>query len=120
MKAHQESDSRGFSFLVFCGSLVEASIMLSPWNPEMATKATATWLFPIFLMKSLTSFWISSNLAWLVDGHNELLETEGVGEESVLSGLAVLGDTSLELSGTGGTSHLLKECFHKTTCKSIN
>ena len=33
----------------------------------------------------------------LVDGHNELLDPKGVGEEGVLSGLAVLGDASLEL-----------------------
>lgn len=38
----------------------------------------------------------------LVDGDDELLDTEGVGEESVLTGLAVLGDTSLKLTSTGG------------------
>jgi len=38
----------------------------------------------------------------LVDGDDELLDTEGEGEEGVLSGLTVLGDTSLELSDTGG------------------
>lgn len=38
----------------------------------------------------------------LVDGNNELLDTEGVGEQSVLTGLAILGDTSLELTSTGG------------------
>lgn len=38
----------------------------------------------------------------LVDGDDELLHTEGVGEESVLTGLAILGDTSLELTSTGG------------------
>merc|ERR1719245_2351005 len=38
----------------------------------------------------------------LVDGNNELLDTQGVGEQGVLSGLAILGDTSLELSSTGG------------------
>merc|ERR1719515_291324 len=38
----------------------------------------------------------------LVDSDDELLDTEGVGEESVLSGLAVLGDTSFELTNTGG------------------
>lgn len=37
----------------------------------------------------------------LVDGNNELLDTQGVGEQSVLTGLAVLGDTSLELTSTG-------------------
>jgi len=38
----------------------------------------------------------------LVDGNDELLDSEGVGEESVLTGLSVLGNTGLELSGTGG------------------
>merc|ERR1712088_1028148 len=38
----------------------------------------------------------------LVTGDDELLDTEGVGEESVLPGLAVLGDTGLELTDTGG------------------
>ena len=38
----------------------------------------------------------------LVNGDDELLDTEGVGEESVLTGLAILGDTSLELTSTSG------------------
>merc|ERR1712110_522262 len=38
----------------------------------------------------------------LVASNDELLDTEGVGEEGVLPGLAVLGDTSLELTSTGG------------------
>ena len=38
----------------------------------------------------------------LVDGNDELLDTEGVGEQSVLTGLAILGDTSLELTSAGG------------------
>ena len=37
-----------------------------------------------------------------VNGDDELLDTESVGEESVLTGLAILGDTSLELTSTGG------------------
>lgn len=37
----------------------------------------------------------------LVDGDNELLDTEGEGEQSVLASLAILGDTSLELTSTG-------------------
>merc|ERR1719442_19359 len=45
--------------------LSEALIMLSPCHPEMGTKGTATGLYPTFLMKPATSFWISSNLAWL-------------------------------------------------------
>merc|ERR1719198_571162 len=38
----------------------------------------------------------------LVDGDDQLLDAEGVGEQGVLSGLAVLGDTSLELASSGG------------------
>lgn len=38
----------------------------------------------------------------LVDGDDELLDTQGVGEQSVLTSLAILGDTSLELTSTGG------------------
>ena len=38
----------------------------------------------------------------LVDGDDELLDTESVGEQSVLTSLAILGDTSLELTSTGG------------------
>jgi hypothetical protein len=38
----------------------------------------------------------------LVDGDNELSDTEGVGEQSVLTSLAILGDTSLELTSAGG------------------
>merc|ERR1719197_423610 len=38
----------------------------------------------------------------LVDGDDQLLDTEGVGEQGVLSGLSVLGDTSLELASSGG------------------
>jgi hypothetical protein len=34
----------------------------------------------------------------LVDADDHLLDTEGVGQESVLSGLAVLGDTGFELT----------------------
>ena len=38
----------------------------------------------------------------LVDGDDELPDTEGEGEEGVLASLAVLRDTSLELTGTTG------------------
>merc|ERR1719309_233724 len=38
----------------------------------------------------------------LVDGDDELLDTKGVGEQGVLPGLPVLGDTSLELSSSRG------------------
>jgi hypothetical protein len=51
-----------------------------------------------FLESSLRVWWFSR--VHLVDSDNQLLHTQGVGQESVLSGLTVLGDTSLELSGT--------------------
>ena len=38
----------------------------------------------------------------LVDGDDELLDTERVGEQGVLTSLAILGDTSLELTSTSG------------------
>merc|ERR1719445_1863448 len=45
--------------------------MLSPCQPEMGTKGTATGLYPTFLMKPETSFLISSNLASLYGGSVE-------------------------------------------------
>jgi len=38
----------------------------------------------------------------LVKGNDELADTEGESKQSVLTGLAILGDTSLELTSTGG------------------
>ena len=38
----------------------------------------------------------------LVQSDDELADTEGEGKQSVLTGLAILGDTSLELTSTGG------------------
>lgn len=38
----------------------------------------------------------------LVDGDDELLHTQSVGEESVLTSLAILGDAGLELTSTSG------------------
>ena len=65
----------------------------------------------------------------LVDGDDELPDTEGEGEESVLASLTILGDTGLELTSTtgddedgavslGGTSdHVLDEV---TVTGSVN
>jgi hypothetical protein len=38
----------------------------------------------------------------LVDGDDELPDTQGVGKKSVLASLAILGDASFELTNTGG------------------
>ena len=40
----------------------------------------------------------------LVDGDDELLDTKGVSEQGVLTGLAILGDTGLELTSTSGNN----------------
>jgi len=40
----------------------------------------------------------------LVDGDDQLLDTEGESEKSVLTGLTILGDTSLELTSTTGNN----------------
>jgi len=37
----------------------------------------------------------------LIDGNDELLDTEGVGEQSVFTSLTILGNTGLELTGAG-------------------
>ena len=101
--------------------------MLSPCQPEMGTNATVLGLYPTFLIKLEVSLMISLKRdsdhyvrfvcqslfarhqtqthvggVHLVDGDDELSDTEGESEQSVLTGLAILGDTSLELTGTTG------------------
>ena len=65
----------------------------------------------------------------LVDGNDELTHTESEGEESVLAGLAIFRDTSLELTSTSGndedsTISLRSTCDHVldevTVSRSIN
>lgn len=53
-----------------------------------------------FLVTSLRVLGLSA--VHLVDGNDHLLHTEGEGEKGVLTGLAVGGDTSLELTDTSG------------------
>merc|ERR1719333_1156627 len=52
------------------------------------------------LKPGLAVWWLSG--VHLVTSNDKLLDTQGVGKESVLSGLTVLGDTSLELSSSRG------------------
>ena len=91
----------------------------------MGTKATLFGLYPTFLMKVEVSLTISpkrSSLHWrdgqtlcysvrkksetdlgrvhLIDSNDELSDTKGKGEESVLASLTVLGDTSFEFTCT--------------------
>merc|ERR1719181_1705155 len=51
------------------------------------------------LVAALIVWW--GGVVHLVHGHAHLLHAEGVGEQSVLTGLAILGDTSLELTSGG-------------------
>ena len=41
----------------------------------------------------------------LVDGNNKLLDTQSVSQESVLTSLTILGDTSLELAYTSSNDN---------------
>jgi len=52
------------------------------------------------LVSVLGVLWLG--VVHLVDTNDQLFDTKGEGEESVFSGLAVLGNTSLELTNTGG------------------
>jgi hypothetical protein len=83
--------------------------MLSPWKPEMGTKATVLGVVADLLdeVGRLLDDLGETSLGplggvHLVDGNDELLDTQGVGKQSVLTSLAILGDTSLELTSTGG------------------
>merc|ERR1719477_542186 len=76
----------------------------------MGTKATAAGLSDLLdearhllldLLEPSLGVWGLGGVH-LVDGDDQLLDTEGVGEQGVLPGLSVLGDTSLELTGSGG------------------
>jgi len=65
----------------------------------------------------------------LVDGNNELLDTKGVGKQSVLTSLTIFGNTGLEFTSTssddengaiglrGASNHVLDEV---TMTRSIN
>jgi hypothetical protein len=54
------------------------------------------------LLDLLETSLVIENSVHLVDGNDHLLNSEGVGEQGVLAGLALLGDGGLELSGSGG------------------
>lgn len=48
----------------------------------------------------IESVFFPSDGVHLVDGDNDLSHTEGIGEKGVFTGLAILGDTSLEFTST--------------------
>ena len=54
------------------------------------------------ILVARTSGYANLGSVHLVDGDDELPDTEGEGKEGVLASLAVLGDTGLELTSTGG------------------
>ena len=51
-------------------------------------------------MRVLPVWWFSG--IHLVDTNDQLLDTKGEGQESVFSGLTILGDTSFEFTNTSG------------------
>jgi hypothetical protein len=51
----------------------------------------------------------------LVDGNDELPNTEGESKQSVLSGLAVLGDTSFEFTSARGNDEDSAICLRSTS-----
>jgi len=53
-----------------------------------------------FFVSVLGVFWLG--VVHLVDSDDELFDTEGEGQQSVFSGLTVLGDTGFEFTDTGG------------------
>ena len=53
-----------------------------------------------FLETGFAVWWLGG--VHLVDTDDQLLDTEGEGEQGVLTGLSVLGDTGFELTSTGG------------------
>jgi len=55
-----------------------------------------------FLETSLGVFGLSA--VHLVDGNNDLLDTKGEAQEHVLTGLTILGDTSLKLTSTSSNN----------------
>jgi len=55
-----------------------------------------------FVVSLLAVVWLSA--VHLVDADDHLLDSEGEGKESVLTGLSVLSDTCLELTSSGGNN----------------
>lgn len=51
----------------------------------------------------------------LIDGDDKLLDAEGVSKKSMLTGLAILGDTSFELTPTGGNDEDGTICLRSTS-----
>ena len=51
-------------------------------------------------MSEIPVWWFSG--VHLVDTNDQLLDTKGEGQESVFSGLTILGDTSFEFTNTSG------------------
>ena len=74
-------------------------------------------------------FETSTGVGWLgrvhlVDADNQLFDTQGVGQQGVLTGLTVLGDTGLEFTHTGSdnqytTISLGSTCNFNKNCLNI-
>jgi len=82
------------------------SVPARNWN-ESNTFWIVTNLFDVvgdffddFFVSVLGVFWLG--VVHLVDTDDELFDSEGKGQQSVFSGLTVLGDTGFEFTNTGG------------------
>jgi len=82
------------------------SVPSGDWNESYGFRVVTDFLDVVgdflddFFVSVLAVFRLG--VVHLVDSDDELLYTEGESEESVFSGLAVLGDTSFEFTDTGG------------------
>ena len=54
----------------------------------------------------------------LVDSNDKLLDSQGVSQQGVFSGLTVLGDASLELTGAGGDDEHTTISLRTNNCKN--
>jgi len=117
VKGIQEGGSGSFAFLPFDGpALVPAHVGASlqhvvsvpsgngdEWNSGRVVSDLldeSTDLLLDFFETGLGVWWLGG--VHLVNTNDELLDAQSVGQEGVLTGLTVLGDTSLELTSSGG------------------
>merc|ERR1719319_1781921 len=113
----QESDSTSLSFLALHGpSLVPGHVgggldHVVAVKPGNGHEGDSGWVVPdlldeaahflLDLLEPSLGVWRLSGVH-LVNGNDELLDTKGVGQQGMLSGLTILGDTSLKLTSTRG------------------
>jgi len=116
VQSFQQGLASGISFLALSGPALEpghvggdlqhvVTVPSGDWD-ERNGDWVPTDLFDVradlrldFFVTLLAVWWLGG--VHLVDSDNHLLDTQGVGQQCVFSGLTVLGDTSLEFTNTG-------------------